>query len=317
MSVLIKKEINDIFKNKLFLLTAVLLLILSVVAVILGAIQIRSSMLDYNNSISYLQSLGKTTLPEMPNINPLAISKAYVNYLGMVGALIAIILGNHTLIKEREQGTLRLILSRGIFRDQLLTAKIIGNAIVMAAITLILATFTIVTIYAIGQVPLNVDDLLRLGLFFLMSLLYMLFFYSLSLALTLMTKNGRQAMLIAIIVWIIFAFVLPQIGDTMDMDNQLPGGFFSSMGLQTSQESQILSHFKTYETIRNGIEELSPLKHYERMSFALMNIKPGFDQMTGLQVVATKWIDLLGVFTPMIVFGFLSYGLFLKKENIY
>ncbi|WKY45105.1 ABC transporter permease subunit [Eubacteriaceae bacterium ES2] len=115
MSVLIKKEINDIFKNKLFLLTAVLLLILSVVAVILGAIQIRSTMMDYNNSISYLQSLGKTTLPEMPNINPLAISKAYVNYLGMVGALIAIILGNHTLIKEREQGTLRLILSRGSF----------------------------------------------------------------------------------------------------------------------------------------------------------------------------------------------------------
>ncbi|WKY46196.1 ABC transporter permease subunit [Eubacteriaceae bacterium ES2] len=187
----------------------------------------------------------------------------------------------------------------------------------MAAITLTLAAFTIVTIYAIGQVPLNADDLLRLGLFFLMSLLYMLFFYSLSLALTLMTKNGRQAMLIAIIVWIIFAFVLPQIGDTMDMDNQLPGGFFSSMGLQTSQESQILSHFKTYETIRNGIEELSPLKHYERMSFALMNIKPGFDQMTGLQVVATKWIDLLGVFTPMIVLVFLSYGLFLKKENIY
>ena len=317
MSTLIKKEIRDILSNKMFLITTGLLFILGIVAVILGAMQIRATMVEYNTSIDYLKSLGKTTLPEMPNINPLAISKGYVNYLGMVGALMAIILGNTTLMKERNQGTLRLILSRGVFRDKLLTSKILGNVIVMAMISLVLSLVTIATIYGIGQASLTGDHLIRLVLFFTMSLLYMIFFYTVSLILTLVTNQGSKALLISIIIWIILAFILPQIGDTMDMDNQLPGGFFASMGLDKAGEDMILARFKTYEWIRNGIEELSPMKHYERMSYALLNIKPGFDTMTAMQVFTTKWVDLIGVLMPLAVLMSLSYGVFLRKEDIY
>ena len=317
MSTLIKKEIRDILSNKMFLITTGLLFILGILAVILGAMQIRATMVEYNTSIDYLKSLGKTTLPEMPNINPLAISKGYVNYLGMVGALMAIILGNTTLMKERNQGTLRLILSRGVFRDKLLTSKILGNVIVMAMISLVLSLVTIATIYGIGQASLTGDHLIRLVLFFTMSLLYMIFFYTVSLILTLVTNQGSKALLISIIIWIVLAFILPQIGDTMDMDNQLPGGFFASMGLDKAGEDMILARFKTYEWIRNGIEELSPMKHYERMSYALLNIKPGFDTMTAMQVFTTKWVDLIGVLMPLAVLMSLSYGVFLRKEDIY
>ncbi|MGB3367571.1 MAG: ABC transporter permease subunit [Acidaminobacteraceae bacterium] len=317
MKVLIQKEIRDILKNKLFLITTLLLFILSIVAVVLGAIQIRATMMEYNTSIVYLTTLGKTALPDLPNINPLAISKGYVNYLGMIGALLAIILGNYTIVKEREQGTLRLILSRGVFRDKLLGSKIIGNVIVMSGISFLLSVITVSTIYLIGQASLNSDNLTRLSLFFIMSLLYMFFFYILSLALTLITNKGNKALLLAVIIWIVLAFILPQIGDTMDLDNQLPGGFFASMGVTKTQADQVLSQFNTYEFIRNGIEELSPQKHFERMSYALLNIKPGFDDQVAFQVIGTKWIDLVGVLTPSIILLFVSYGVFLRKEDIY
>ena len=103
----------------------------------------------------------------------------------------------------------------------------------------------------------------------------------------------------------------------MDIDNQIPGGFFSSMGMTRDQEHQVLQQFKFYETIRNGIEEMSPTKHYERISFALLNVKPGFEANTPWEVVGLKWIDLLGLTVPSVGLWLLSYIAFLKRENIY
>jgi ABC-2 type transport system permease protein len=145
----------------------------------------------------------------------------------------------------------------------------------------------------------------------------MLFFFILALALSVLSNNGNKALLIAVIIWIVLAFVLPQIGDTMDLDNQLPGGFFAQMGVTKTQEDSILAKFSSYEFIRDGIEEMSPMKHYERMSYALLNIKPGFDQQSALQVVGVKWINLVGLLTPTILLLLLTYVIFLKREDIY
>ena len=82
----------------------------------------------------------------------------------------------------------------------------------------------------------------------------------------------------------------PQVGDTMDMDNQIPGGFFAR-GMTKAQEDQVVAKFQFYETFREGIEQLSPTKHYERVSFALLNVKPGFESNTPIQVLGLKWVD--------------------------
>lgn len=103
----------------------------------------------------------------------------------------------------------------------------------------------------------------------------------------------------------------------MDMDNQLPGGFFAQMGMNRDQEQKLLQNFKFYETLRNGIEEMSPTKHYERVSFALLNVKPGFEKNTPMEVLQLKWINLLGLIAPSFLLAFLSYMVFLRREDIY
>lgn len=312
-----RKEISDALRNKLFLITLGLLLVLAIVSIVLGALQVRASMADYNNSIEFLKSMGKTELPPKPNLNPLAASKGFVNYLGMIGALLAMILGNHAIVKEKRSGTLKLILSRPVYRDSLLNGKLLGNLGLLAGISLMVGMITYISLQFVGSVSLSGDEILRMVFFFIMSFLYMTVFLVLAVAISLMSRNGNKALLITIILWLVFAFVFPQIGDTMDMDNQLPGGFFAQMGMTRDQEHKVLANFKFYETLRDSIEEMSPTKHYERVSFALLNVKPGFENNTAAEVLQLKWINLLGLIAPSLLLCMISYSVFLKREDIY
>lgn len=312
-----RKEITDALRNKLFLITLGLLLLLTVVSIVLGALQVRAAMADYNNSIEFLKSMGKTELPPKPNLNPLAASKGFVNYLGMIGALLAMLLGNHAIVKEKRSGTLKLILSRPVYRDWLLNGKLLGNLGLLAAISLLVGVITYISLQFVGSVSLSGDELLRMVFFFIMSFLYMAVFMMLAAAVSLMSRNGNKALLVTIIVWLVFAFIFPQIGDTMDMDNQLPGGFFAQMGMSKDQEHRVLSNFKFYETLRNSIEEMSPTKHYERVSFALLNVKPGFENNTAAEVLQLKWINLIGLTAPSLLLCLVSYAVFLRREDIY
>jgi ABC-2 type transport system permease protein len=312
-----RKEIMDALRNKLFLITLGLLLLLTVVSIILGALQVRAAMTDYNNSIEFLKSMGKTELPPKPNLNPLAASKEFVNYIGMLGALLAMLLGNHAIVKEKRSGTLKLILSRPVYRDSLLNGKLLGNLGLLAGISVMVGIITCISLQFVGSVSLSGDEFLRMIFFFIMSFLYMTVFMVLAAAISLMSRNGNKALLMTIILWLVFAFVFPQIGDTMDMDNQLPGGFFAQMGMSKDQEHKVLENFKFYETLRNSIEEMSPTKHYERVSFALLNVKPGFENNTAAEVLQLKWINLIGLTAPSLLLCLVSYAVFLKREDIY
>ena len=312
-----RKEITDALKNKLFLIILGMLLTLTVVSVVLGAYQVRLSVDNYNTSIEFLKSIGKTEFPPMPNLNPIAASKGFVNYIGMLGALLAMILGNDAIVKERRSGTLRLILSRRVFRDTLLNGKLLGNLALLAGICSLAAAITFISVFAIGNVALSAGDGVRMGLFFLMSFLYMAFFLVLGITLAVMAGNGNKALLLTVVVWLVLAFVFPQVGNTMDMDNQIPGGFFAQMGMTKDQQTKVLGNFKFYENLRDGIEEMSPTKHYERVSFALLNVKPGFEKNTPLEILGVKWINLLGLTAPSIILWLIAYMGFLRREDIY
>ena len=315
--IIAKKEITDSFKNKLFIIILVMLVVLTITSVVLGAYQVRTSVDEYNKSVEFLKSIGKTDLPGMPSLNPIAASKSFVNYIGMLGALMAMVLGNHAIASERKNGTLRLILSKKVFRDGFLSGKLLGNLAILFAITVLCAAITFAAIMIIGSIALSGAEIARMLLFFLMSFLFMVFFLVLGLAFAVFIGSGKKALLLTIVVWLILAFVFPQIGDTMDMDNQLPGGFFAQMGMTKQQEEQVLSKFQFYETLRDSIEEMSPTKHYERVSFALLNVKPGFENNTPVQVLGLKWVNLVGLTAPSIILWLIAYMVFLRRENIY
>ena len=316
MSSIIRKEIKDALNSKLYLLIAAMLMILVIISVILGSLQVKANIDAYNQSVDFLKSIGKTELPEAPNLNPLSALKSYVNYIGILGALIAIVQGNLTIAKDKRNGTMPLILTRHIYRDQYLSAKLVGNMVLLLILSVSIFLVTLLSMLLISRASITGDDFARMGIFCIISFLYMAFFLIISLFMAVISRSTKRALLITMVIWLIISFILPQVGDTMDLDNQLPGGFFSSMGMSKEETQKVLDKFSMYETIRDGIEELSPTKHYERASFALLNVKPGFESNTALEVSAIKWFDIAAIFAPSILLWLGAFMVFLKREDI-
>jgi ABC-2 type transport system permease protein len=314
--VIASKEITDALRNRIFIMALAMLLGLTLIAITLGSLTVHNRVSEYEQSAQVLRDIGRTEIPPMPSLNPIAISKTFVNYLAMVGALLAMILGYMAIDKERKGGTLPLILSRPVYRDQLLAGKLLGNAMLLAALLLAVGVVTTLAIGLVGGVWLTLDQIIRLGLTMVMSWLYMLIFFLLALLMALLLPNGHQALLVTIIVWLIFAFIFPQVGDTMDLDNQLPGGFFAALGIRADQkdEEEALQNFRWYENVREGVEQLSPTKHYERISFALLGVNLQFVNTAWTDVISLKLVDVVGLVVPVIVLLAASYAVFLRQE---
>ena len=81
-----------------------------------------------------------------------------------------------------------------------------------------------------------------------------------------------------------------------------------------AQEDAALQQFKWYETVRDGVEELSPTKHYERISFALLGIKAQFADNTWSEVLQLKTVNVVGLLVPIALLLGASYAVFLRQE---
>lgn len=117
------------------------------------------------------------------------------------------------------------------------------------------------------------------------------------------------SLVISIVLWLSVVLILPQIGDTMDPDNQVPGGLFYSLQIDKKNELAVLANFAGFDRVRNGIEVSSITKHYERSAFAYLGIKDKFNQKpVGFAFIGTLPNLLSLIFGAMgvILFAILS-----------
>ncbi len=310
-----KKEYLDAVKNKLFLILAIFLILLTVISITVASFDFQNKAKDYNISVQLLKDAGKSAeIPPAPEFYPLTMLRGVMDYLEIIGAVLGIILGYSSIAKEKGKKTLQLILSRPIKRSTVISGKIAGNSLLILTVLLIDSIFIFLITWGLGKVMFLPIEFLKLLLTLFLSYLYMLFFYCLSSVLTISVKLLPNALIIIFVIWLIFVLIIPQIGDTMDPDNQIPGGFFQSMHISRSQEKEILAKFSTYETTRNAIEESSITKHYERASFALLGIKEEYNSKNFKIIFHDKWKDISWQFGYLIAAMIFQYAVLSKKN---
>ena len=200
--IIARKEFRNAFRNRLFLTITVLFLGLSILSVYIGSTTKRAEMRIYDQTISELQVQGTSVLPPAPEIHTLTILSNLIEYVSMVGAILAVILGYNTLNEERESGSLKLILTRPVFRDQFILGKLLGNAAVLAVLLSLVFIFNLVLLIVVGDIMPTLSEVARLFTFILVSFSYMLIFLSLSTLLSIRIDNS--------------ATVFPGLAGTMD-----------------------------------------------------------------------------------------------------
>lgn len=309
-----RKEIKDILSSRIFMAVLILLFILTAISLFVSELVFQDQVLQYNTSLELLKSLWKSPTTEMPQFYPLNLLRWVVDYIEIIGAILGIFLGYITVFKEKNTKAIKLLLTRPISKQDIIYGKIFGNFIFILGTVFLVSLLIFFTLPLVGGVWLNVTEIVKLGIFTFISSFYILIFFTLSLWLSLYNKNIVNALILAFSVWLLFVLIFPQIGDTMDPDNQVPGGFFKSMALNHDQGLKVMDNFKNYEMIRTGVEQISVTKHYERSLFALFGIKHSFNDQTLMQVLMAQWGNMLSVFIFFLIWVCANIQLFRKNE---
>jgi ABC-2 type transport system permease protein len=299
--IIAKKEFQDIYRSRTLTIMLGLLLMLTVTSILVSTLIFKSQVTQYENSLAVLQSLGKIPTEAAPILFPLNLLRGVVDYLEIIGAIIGILLGFLSISKEKNTKTLKLLLSRPITKKDIVAGKIIGNLLFVSLIVLFVAAVILASFYVIGGITLTAVELIKILIFVIISIIYIMLFFTLSFFLSVQQKTLSNALIICFVIWLVFVLVLPQIGDTMDPDNQVPGGFFKSMGFDKPQEYSVMAKFSSYEKTRDFIEQLSITKHYERAGFALFGIKPIYNEMMLSQILVDQLLNIISLFGLFII----------------
>jgi ABC-2 type transport system permease protein len=165
---------------------------------------------DQNQSAEYIQML-KNNLDSMLNPTMPSILQVFQSmlmlfmYLGMV---LGASLGFDQIAREKDEGSLKFLVSSPIYRDAIINSKTIGAIAALAAAMAAAFTITIGIMLLKGVTP-GAEDMIRIFLFFIASLLYCTVFFALAMLVSTISKNTAVAAILTVgMVFVVFIYTM-------------------------------------------------------------------------------------------------------------
>ena len=287
------KDIRDAARDRILLIVTGFLLLATMTALITGALALSTDVATYDAARASLLALGKSAAAiKPPEFYPLRLLRGAVEQIEIVGAAIAILIGFRAAAAERGRQTLALILTRPLSRWQFAGGKIVaGTGLLSLGLAIVMAACAVL-LHLVSGIGLTLNDLGRIGLVWAVSSVYMTSFFLAAFVLTLHLPRPATALLTAFALWLMIVLVAPQIGDTMDPDNQVAGGVFKSLSIARPDQLEIMKSYAGFEAVRNGIEVASITKHFERFAFAVLGIKATYAGLPLGPILIEKALDI-------------------------
>jgi ABC-2 type transport system permease protein len=296
------KEFKDYLTSKIFLVIFGLLVLIMIASIVAGTGTYNTRLDSYNSELSMISSrtaAGNATggamsfQPTMPSI--MLIFESFSTIFVLVGWVLALVIGFSLISKEKESGSLKLLLARPTYRDSIIIGKILGST---AILVLSLAAAFLIAVAILlfeGIVPTG-DDLTRLCTFFLMVVIFSVAFLAIAIAASSIARNSTMAILLALMI-AVFSLMVPYFTDSLctvalgDSPNMMvvstdtstsSSGISGSIGMpgeditmggrggNSSVRMTVNPEYTSYWTVRNQITEainlISPTSDLEGIS---------------------------------------------------
>ena len=127
----------------------------------------------------------------------------------LVLGLLAILIASEAISGEKEDGTLRLMLTTNASRAQVLVGKILAGLTTLAIPAALGFILLAILLLSTEAIELGVGEWVRVCLLFVLSLLYLLVFYLIGLAISCATHRSATSLIYALFTWTLLAIVLP------------------------------------------------------------------------------------------------------------
>ncbi len=202
MQVLVRKEIAAHIRSWRFIILILLIVLTFGASLYVSSTGLKdavSNMRDPDQSFLYLKLLTTTD-------NSIPPFHVFLNFLA---PLLGIALGFDAVNAEYNNGTLTRLLAQPIYRDNLLFAKFLAPLAVVGTLFVALVMLMIGGGLLGTGVRIEPQELLRIFGFTLISVLYVAFWLSLSILLSIRFRQPATSALTAIGIWLFFTVFFP------------------------------------------------------------------------------------------------------------
>ena len=127
----------------------------------------------------------------------------------VVLSLLALLFAYDAIAGEHEKGSLRLIMTTPVSRGKILLAKYVAAMITLVVPLTISLVLAQILIYTSGSIVLSSDDWIRIGGFYLTSILYLSVFYLIGLLVSATTRRTATALMSCMFAWVFLVLIYP------------------------------------------------------------------------------------------------------------
>ena len=129
----------------------------------------------------------------------------------VVLSLLALLFAYDAFAGEHEKGTLRLIMTTSASRGKILLAKYIAAMIALVVPLTTSLILTQILISGSGSIVLSGDDWIRIGGFYLTSILFLSVFYLIGVLISAATRRTATALMSCMFAWVFFVLIYPNL----------------------------------------------------------------------------------------------------------
>lgn len=130
----------------------------------------------------------------------------------VVLSLVALLFGFDQISRERELGTLRLMLSNHVSRARVLTGKWIGNFLSLAFPFLLVVLLGVAFLSLDRDISFSASQLARLAFILILTILYIALFLSLGILISTLARKTASSVVALLFSWTLLVFIVPNLG---------------------------------------------------------------------------------------------------------
>lgn len=309
LRVLINKEIATHIRSWRFIVLLLLIFLTFVAAIYVSLSNLKSSISNFQDPdrlFVYLKILTTTDNSIPP----------YHVFIGFLGPLLGIGLGFDAVNSEQNGGTLSRLLAQPIYRDNLLLSKFIAAILLVSVLFVALALLMLGTGLLLTGVRIELQEVLRIAGFVIMSILYVGFWLSLSILFSITFRQPATSALTVIGVWLFFTIFYPIVV------NLLIRSFLPNPNTLTTDQ------WVFYNELILNLLRISPSQLYSDATTILLmpSVRSlgavTMEQMAGAipaplpfrESILVVWPQISGMIAATTVCFAITYAVFMRRE---
>ncbi len=308
-----RKEFTDQLTGWRFLVILALFLSLTLMGTYSGVMSYERGLDRYAQQLAAVDDRVDGPERMMPSKPPVAdIYSSMFGTLISFGGLLAIAVGFDRVSREKESRSLKSLLSHPVYRDEIINGKALGGVALLALVvgSALLLSTALLLVFSFVPSP---GELWVILTYAGVTLLFLMTFFSIALALSTLCQKSGSALLLAVVVFVLLVFLVPyttaQVGMALMMEKPDPaayGGDTSSEGFQ----AEIAAYTGQMKVVESAVNLFSP-------QMAINTLINGISKSPGATLEDTLgkiWSSVVALTVYPVVFFAIAYTRFLRMD---